>query len=306
MLLLWIAVFIASLVVLVKGADWLLESAEHIGLAVGLSPFIVGVTIVAAGTSLPELVSSGIATLQGLTEFAPANAVGSNIANILLIIGIAAIAAKKPLNTRGLFDADLLFFAASTLMFLIFAWDGQISRIESGGLLGAFILYLAITIFYKEKPDDPAKRPKITGRTLAKFIIGMAAIALGASYMIDSVVAIADILAIGTGTITLIAIAFGTSLPELIVSLKAARKGKADVALGNILGSNIFNILVVVGLPGTFVSLGLDKPTLELALPVLIAATILFYITGFRRKIHRWEGSLYLAIYVYFILRLVQ
>jgi len=305
MLIIWIIVFIASLALLVKSADWLLGASEKIGLVIGLSPFIVGVTIVAFGTSLPELISSLVAVFQGVSEVVTANAVGSNIANILLVIGVSAILAKRLTVSKDLIDLDLPLLALGTTIFLITAWDGSITFVESIFLLITYGIYLFFSIVYKdvEEPGDEkvGKKPKLETRDFLLLSLGIVGLAVGAKYLIDSVIELSSILNIGAGVITITAVAIGTSLPELLVSAKAALQGKAETALGNIFGSNIFNILVVTGIPGLFATLKIDEQTLAIGFPLLIIATLLFIISGISKRIHVQEGVLYLVIYVMFI-----
>ena len=321
MLIFWIIVFIISITVLVKGADWLLGSAEKIGLAVGLSPFIVGVVIVGLGTSFPELISSLVATFRGVTEIVTANAIGSNIANILLIVGISAVVGGRLTFTKNLIDVDLPLLAVSTALFLGIVWDRQIVLGESILLLVLFVIYLLYTILHKDDEEEvevlstrsdrrkhitgPKKeaiqRPKVTGKDILFLIIGVLGLAIGAKYLIDSVIKLSEILAIGAGVISLVAVSLGTSLPELLVSIKAAWQKKPEVALGNIFGSNVFNILLVIGIPGLFKTLILDEQTFTLGIPVLIVATFLFIISGISRKIHVYEGAMYIVIYIFFI-----
>ncbi|MDP6387925.1 MAG: calcium/sodium antiporter [Candidatus Pacebacteria bacterium] len=321
MLIFWIIVFIISITVLVKGADWLLGSAEKIGLAVGLSPFIVGVVIVGLGTSFPELISSLVATFRGVTEIVTANAIGSNIANILLIVGISAVVGGRLTVTKNLIDVDLPLLAVSTALFLGIVWDRQIVLGESILLLVLFVIYLLYTILHKDDEEEvevlstrsdrrkhitgPKKeaiqRPKVTGKDILFLIIGVLGLAIGAKYLIDSVIKLSEILAIGAGVISLVAVSLGTSLPELLVSIKAAWQKKPEVALGNIFGSNVFNILLVIGIPGLFKTLILDEQTFTLGIPVLIVATFLFIISGISRKIHVYEGAMYIVIYIFFI-----
>ena len=137
-------------------------------------------------------------------------------------------------------------------------------------------------------------------------ILGIAGLIFGAKYLIDSVVELAEILDIGAGVISLVAVAFGTSLPELLVSVKAAWQKKAEIALGNIFGSNVFNILLVVGIPGLFKTLHVDEQTFSLGIPVMTAATILFVISGISKKIHMYEGAMYLVIYLFFLGKLFE
>jgi len=325
MLFLWIIIFIASLAVLVKGADWLLQSAEKIGLALGISPFIVGVTIVGLGTSCPELISSIVATMKGVTEIVTAGAIGSNIANILLVVGIAAIIGRRLIISKSLIDLDLPLLAISTVLFLGTAWDKQITFAEAIILLIAYVIYLLYTFLHKEDKTDEIyevlpgrpsrrklrteninkkgaiKRPKIIAKDIIMLIIGIIALFIGAKYLIDSVIKLSEILNIGAGVISLAAVALGTSLPELLVSARAAFQGKSEVALGNIFGSNVFNLLVVVGVPGLIRNLQIDETTFALGLPVLLVATFLFIISGISRRIHIWEGAMYLLVYIFFI-----
>ncbi|MFC1612695.1 calcium/sodium antiporter, partial [Patescibacteria group bacterium] len=274
-----------------------------------LSPFIVGVTIVALGTSFPELVSSIVAVLKGATEIVVANAAGSNIANILLVVGVAALVGRRLVMTKSLIDIDLPLLAISTAIFLGMAWDGEITFVEAIILLATYVIYLLYIVFHKPDEEDHALknkkptflRPKLTWKEPVFLCLGIAGLIFGAKYLIDSVIELSEILNIGTGVIALVAVAFGTSLPELIVSVKAAMQGKSEVALGNILGSNVFNILVVVGVPGLFKSLKLDEQTFAIGLPVLIVATFLFILSGISKRFYLWEGAMYLVVYIFFI-----
>lgn len=309
MLLFWIIVFIVALTVMVKGADWLIASSEKIGLSFGLSPFIVGVTIVGLGTSFPELVSSFIAVMQGVTEVVVANAVGSNIANILLVIGFAAVIGKRLTVTKNLIDLDLPLLAIGTVILIGVVYDGNVTLGEAILMLATYGTYLLYTIMHTEeeeggKKKKKTKRPKISWKDITMLIIGIVGLVLGAKYLIDSLVELSAMLNIATGVIAITAVAIGTSLPELLVSVKAARAGKPEVALGNIFGSNIFNALVVIGLPGLFAKLTVDSQTLMIGVPIMALATLLFVISGISRRIHMWEGAFYLALYILFIAKL--
>lgn len=310
MIIFWIIVFIISLIVLVKGAEWLINSSEKIGLALGLSPFVVGVTIVALGTSFPELVTSFFAVFKGVTDVVTANAVGSNITNILLVIGISAVIGKKLSVTKNLIDIDLPLLLIGTTIFLGIAYDGIITFGESFLMFVTYVIYLFYVILHREKEDDLLEkeekeiRPKISLKDIFLLIAGVLGLVLGAKYLIDSLVNLSELLNIGTGVIALTAVAVGTSLPELLVSAKAALQKKAEVALGNIFGSNLFNLFIVVGLPGLFSDLLIDNQTLTIGVPVMIISTLLFVISGISRRIHIWEGFFYLSLYVLFIAKL--
>lgn len=326
-----VAIFAVSLFFLIIGADWLLKSAEKMGLAIGLSPFIVGVTIVSFGTSFPELFTAITAAFMNVTEIIPANAIGSNIANILLVVGISAIVGGKLVVTKSLIDVDLPLLAIGTviLMGVIWPWGGEepvITRWESVILLVTYGAYLLYTFFHRDERQfdedieekklptrkerrkhivtekkKTSERPKIVFMDFVYLIGGGVALAFGAKYLVDSIISISEMLAIGVGVISILGVAVGTSLPELVVSAKAAYNQKPEVALGNVFGSNVFNAFIVIGLPGIFTNIILDEPTFLIGLPVMVLATLLFVISGISRRIHSWEGIFYLSLYVIFV-----
>ena len=327
MIIFWIIVFIVSLGVLVKGADWLITSAEKIGLSLGLSPFIVGVTIVGVGTSFPELISSFVAVFKGVPDVVAANAIGSSIANILLIVGISAVIGKRLIVTKSLIDLDLPLLAISTVLLLGVVWDKQITFGESLLMLVTYGIYLLYTVLHKDTEDTgeiaeflPSRqerrkhiaahnkeeftRPTLVAKDFILLIVGILGLVFGAKYLIDALVNLSAMLNIATGVIAITAVAVGTSLPELLVSVKAALQKKSEIALGNIFGSNVFNVLVVIGLPGLFRVLPVDSQTFTIGVPTMALATLLFVISGISRRIHMWEGAFYLSVYVLFIAKL--
>jgi len=334
MLIFWILIFILSLVLLVKSADWFVESAEKIGLALKISPFIIGVTIVAIGTSFPELASSIAAVLKGASEIVTANVVGSNIANILLIVGLSAVAARTLLVKRSLIDLDAPFLAAATGLFIFIVWDGKIVFGEGILLLLAFMVYFLYTIFQRReeiitpelmevlpggmeikvlpsraerrRKEIKEKSTKLNFKVFLFLILGIIGLIIGANYTIESVLKISEFLKIPTALIAITAIAVGTSLPELVVSVRAAIKKKYEIALGNIFGSNVFNVLIVAGIPALIKPLAIDSLTFLVGLPFLVIATLLFIISGISRRIHIWEGAMYLLIYILFIVKLLN
>ena len=331
-LIFWIFVFVLSLFLLIKGADWFVESSEKIALALKISPFIVGVTIVAIGTSFPELASSLAAAIKNQTEIVGANVVGSNIANILLIVGLSAIAGKTLIVKRSLIDVDLPLLTSTTALFLFTMADRKIVFGEGILLLLAFLVYLLYTIIQRKdeiltpelveilpegtiiqtlpsrverRREEVKKEPeKLTFKVFAFLIVGLLSLVIGANYIIDSVVEISKILKVTTALISITAIAVGTSLPELVVSVRAAFEKKYEISLGNIFGSNIFNALVVAGIPSLIRPSAIDALTFSIGLPFLVVATLLFVISGISRRIHRWEGLMYLLIYLLFLAKL--
>ncbi|MDP2599012.1 MAG: calcium/sodium antiporter [Candidatus Liptonbacteria bacterium] len=327
MIVFWIIIFIVSLGVLVKGADWLIASAEKIGLALGLSPFIVGVTIVGIGTSFPELISSFVAVFKNVPDVVVANAIGSNIANILLIVGISAVIGKRLIVTKSLIDLDLPLLAISTVLLLGIVWDKQITFGESLLMLITYCIYLLYTVLHKDTEglnevaeflpsrqerrkhipahkEEEFTRPKLAAKDFILLVVGILGLVFGAKYLIDALVSLSTMLNIATGVIAATAVAVGTSLPELLVSAKAALQKKSEIALGNIFGSNVFNALVVIGLPGLFRVLPVDNQIFTIGVPTMALATLLFVISGVSRRIHMWEGAFYLSVYVLFVAKL--
>ena len=319
-----LVIFIVSLAILVKASDFFTGAAEKIGIFFGMDPFIVGVTIVAVGTSLPELVSSILAVLQGASEVVVGNVVGSNIANIFLIIGIAGvISTASPGKERGreliieydLVSVDLPLFVGSAFLLCLAISDQQFSRVESGIFILGYLIYLFYTLD-TSKPETIAvdsasdgatvelaadKQPTYLLKQIGVLVISSVFIFLGAKYTISSLISLSEILNIGKEIIAVSAVAVGTSLPELIVTINAAMRGNAEIAIGNVLGSNIFNIFMVMGIPGLIGRLSIPESVLFSAVPVLIAGTLLMFFVTQDRKLTSWEGWLFFLFYVWFI-----
>ncbi len=306
-IVLWIGIFVISMIVMLKGADLFLVSSETIGRILGLSAFLIGAVIVGLGTSLPELAVAIFALIKGEESIIISNAVGSNISNILLIIGVAAIVARQLTVSKSLIDIDLPMLIASTVIFLAIVWNGQVDFGEALILIGSYTIYFFYTIFSEKDIDEEVGRKnkeKISIKLIVMLVFSAAALIFGAKYLIDSVVHIASFLNIKSALISITAVAIGTSLPELIVSVKAAIAGKSELAIGNIFGSNSFNILMVVGIPALFKQLQVDSVTLQIGIPMMAAATFLFLVSGISRKIYLWEGAMFIMLYIFFIGRL--
>ncbi|MEF8847220.1 MAG: calcium/sodium antiporter [Candidatus Paceibacterota bacterium] len=331
MLLVWLLIFIASLALLVKSADWVVESSETIALAFKIAPFIVGVVLVALGTSLPELVTVLTAVLKGNTAFVVDAAFGSNIATILLVVGVAAVAGRKLIIKRSLIDLDAPLLSVSTVMIVLMVWDKQVVFEEGLLLLAGFFVYLLYTYFQrkggeeetseeeeelpsradrrktesdKAKADEPAsEEAQITFKTWLWLIVGIAGLIIGSNYTVESVEKLGQLLGVGTSFLTITAVAVGTSLPELMVAIKAALKKQYEMALGNVFGSNVFTIFLIIGVPALVKPLAVDPTTLTVGTAYLVVATLLFVFSGISRKIHIWEGLMYLLIYVLFVVQ---
>lgn len=322
----WILVFVLSLFFLVKGSDWLLDSAEDIGLHLGFSPFVIGVVLTGVGTSLPEFASGVAGIFQGAPEIVVANAIGSNMANMLLVIGIAAVIGRRLIITKNLIDLELPLLAIATVLFISTAYDGTIGQTEGMFLILTYMVYLTYSVLterrtstviaqrgeeiekhlqkYKRKFTYMVVKPFFLFKEYIMFALGAIALGLGAHYTVESVIALSQIFGVAASLISISAIAFGTSLPELLVAVKAIMREKYEVAVGNVLGSNAFNVLMVVGIPASAVSLPLDDQTLFFAVPALALTTFIFIISGISRVIHHWEGMMFLVIYAFFIMKL--
>jgi len=321
-LILWILVFVISLAVLIKAAGYFTTGAEIAGLKLKINPFIIGVTIVSIGTSLPELVTSFIAIANGQAAIVAANAIGSNIANILLIVGLTVTYAGILTVRRSLIDLDAPLLAISTAVLVAVVWDANVTFYEAIILILTYIIYISYTVKTGQTLGDEVehgdrKIKKVIKQDIRKdtkraeamsvyrmfllLIGGVVGVYFGADWVIKSVTEIGGILGIASSVIAITAIAIGTSLPELVVSLQAARQKNYEIALGNVFGSNIFNSLMVVGLPGMFSDLPLDETTYTVGLFFMVTATILYILSGISQKIHRWEGLMYLMLYVLFV-----
>ncbi|MDP2587190.1 MAG: calcium/sodium antiporter [bacterium] len=304
MIVFWICVFIVALAGLVKGADWLLHSAERLGKAAHLSSFLVGTIILGFGTSLPELVSSIFGSLRGVPEIVVANVIGSNIANILLVLGAAtALGGSLALHKRlSKFNISALVF--STLLYVLMALDRVVSFREALLLCLSFATYLGYTLRQQNKERAiESDRPHYTfkSRDVFQFIIGLVALVVGARYVVDATVQIAHQLDIATSILSAVFIALGTSLPELAVSVRAMQKGHGDIAFGNVFGSSIFNLLLVTGIPGLITRLPIDAQTYLIGLPALAIVAALTITVSHKRKLSRSVGVLSILGYAVFI-----
>ncbi|MGB3612384.1 MAG: calcium/sodium antiporter [Elainellaceae cyanobacterium] len=308
----YFALFIASLAILVKASDVFTDAAERLGLSLGLPPFIIGVTIVSIGTSLPELISSLFAVLEGAPEIVASNAVGSNIVNIFFVIGTAAILCKGIMTiSYDLVNVDLPLFVGSAFLLGSTALDLRFSRGEAILFLLAYVIYTVyITIGSQKAPEETdvdlpgapaARRQSAMVRNSALVVASALFIFLGARYTINSLIQISDTLQVGREVIAVTAVALGTSLPELLVTINAARKGQAEIVIGNVLGSNIFNTFVVMGIPGLFGDLPIPETTLATGLPTMIAGTVLMFFATQDKQLSSWEGWLFIVFYGWFI-----
>ena len=305
---------IIGLGVLVAGGELVVRGASRLALSLRLSPVVVGLTVVAFGTSSPELVVSLGATLEGSDSIAVGNVVGSNIYNILLILGVAAL--LRPLLVRQQlvrFDVPLVI-AVSVLMWLL-VLDGSLSAAEGAALVALLLLYISVTVrmgrrepspvqveFQAELPSAPAPG-RASLRDFGIFLAGVAALVIGAQFLVDGATALAQAAGVSELVVGLTIVAVGTSLPELVTSAVAALRGHRDIAVGNVMGSNLFNILGILGLSAVASGDGIQvsRQTLEFGVPVMTVvafACLPFLFTG--HELRRWEGALFVTYAVLF------
>lgn len=304
--------FAISLTTMLLSAKYFTESAEKMGLHFKIPAFIIGVTIMALGTSLPEVATSIIAVIEGHPEIVVGNVVGSNIANILFVLGITAIVGKHLYVNTAMINIDLPILFGSTILMYITTLDGEFSYID--GILSLTILatYLIYNITSKRgvaseemkdisKKKRQEKEEKFPIKHLGILIISTIFLYFGADFTVSSVVELGAIFHIGTELIAISAVAIGTSLPELIVSVMAALKGKTDLALGNVTGSNIFNALGVMGIPSFFGTLTIPADIIAFTIPAMILITILYIFITMDKEVTKWEGITLLMLYVAFM-----
>lgn len=304
-----IILLVVGFVLLIKGADIFVDGASSTAENFRISKMLIGLTIVAFGTSAPELAVSISAMISGSSEMVLGNVIGSCVLNVLLILGIAAVI--KPIkithNTiRKELPLCMLISVLLAVLFLdTFLAGGTVNQITRADALvimlffGVFLYYLIGLALQKKEAKENTK-PKFTlGKSLVLVLIGLAGIVIGSQLVVNSASNIAEVIGMSERTIALTVIAFGTSLPELVTTIMAAKKGEHELAVGNIIGSNIFNICIVLGLPvlifGTITPVGFQY--LDLIMMV-VSAVLLFIFSASTKRINRMEGVAMLALFV--------
>lgn len=293
---------IAGIAMLVWASDLFVDAAEDTGKALKMPSFIIGVVIVGIGTSLPELVSSLVSVFQDASEIVPGNVLGSNTTNILLVLGVGALMSKNMKFEKDLLHGDMPILLSASLFLYFTLVDGKFTIAEAIIFLVAVSFYIIHTLKNGSDDEDTAEH-KITVLTIVKLLISPVIIFFGAKFTVDGVIQLSDTIGVNKEVIALSAVALGTSLPEVMVSIAAAKKGKSDMIVGNVVGSNIFNTFVVMGIPRLFGEIKISGVA-DFSLPFSVAATILFVIITVDKKIPKWEGAFLLLFYVYFILKL--
>lgn len=314
--------FIVGFFLLIKGADVLVAGSSSIAKRFGLSDMVVGLTIVSFGTSLPELIINILSSVQGQSELAIGNVFGSNVANLLLILGITAIICPLPIR-RNTILTEIPFSLIATLLvgFLANATlldnrsDLYISRLDGGILLFFFVLFMVyIYNISKTNKDDvvviaEGDTPLMSIRkSVLLILLGVVGLFLGGKWVVDGAVHIAQSFGLSESFIGLTVVAIGTSLPELVTSAMAAYRRNIDIAVGNVVGSNIFNLLWILGISALITPLPFDVVSNSDIVMMIFASTLLIVSLpiGRRNAIDRWNGVFFLLVYVSYIAFLVM
>ncbi len=305
-----VLMFVLGLVVLVLGADVMVRGASRLAVSFGVSPLVVGLTVVAFGTSAPEMAVSVGSALAGTPDLAIGNVVGSNIANVLLILGISALITPLLVDEQIIRQEIPIMIGASALL-VVMALDGNIGLLESIVLFALVIAYTVFLVIQSRRASKAVQDEFETGIPTSTWdshwavqigliAAGLAMLVVGADWLVDAAVAFARAFGVSDLVIGLTVVAVGTSMPEIATSIVAAMRGQRDIAVGNVVGSNVFNILAVLGAAG--IASGAGLPVSEAArnfdLWVMLAvafACLPIMITG--REIARWEGVVFLAYY---------
>jgi cation:H+ antiporter len=312
--------FLAGLAALVAGSDALVRGASKLAVSFGISPLVVGLTVVAFGTSSPEMAVSVQGALSGTTDIAIGNVVGSNLFNVLFILGLCAVIVPLGVASQ-IIRQEVPVMIAASLLVVGFTLDGSITRIEAAVLFGLLIVYTAFLVvqsrrahgqpvdadFERELADERAWDDRTLVQVLL-IVAGLALLVLGSGWLVSAAVQFARILGLSELIIGLTIVAAGTSAPEVAASLMALRKGERDMAVGNVIGSNVFNLLGVLGLAGIVAPTPLTVPASALAfdIPAMVAVAVAclpVFVSG--RRIGRWEGLMFLAYYAAYVTWLI-
>lgn len=290
-------------VCLVKGSDWFVDGAVGIADRFGIPQIVIGLTIVAMGTSAPEAAVSISGAFAGAAEITIGNIIGSNIMNILIILGLSAVVCPLVVDKSTVF-IDTPFMIAISVLLLLLGLDGKITFIDALIMVIVFVSYMAYLMItaLKNKSEQEEYERKPMWLTLIMTVFGLGIVILGSQFAVTGATVVAKSIGVSERFIGLTIVALGTSLPELFTSVSAARKGNADIAIGNIVGSNIFNILFVVGLSGLVTTVPFAKPFMIDMGVSIFAALLLFVCCLKNKKLSRLSGAIMLACYAgYFV-----
>ena len=282
---------LAGLVGLAIGGEWLVRGSVGIAQRMGISNLVTGLVIVGAATSMPEMVASIQAAMIGSPGIAWGNIAGSNLANTLLILGTAAVVAPIVLTGAGRRDA-IVALAASALIWVL-AWQGIASPLLGIGLLALLVIYIVWRYRHPRSADEEEEgEPPILWKAVMFFVLGVGTLILGGKLLVDGAVDIARFAGLTETVIGLTVVAIGTSLPELAASVAAAFRGKSGLALGNVVGSNIYNLLLIGGVTMSIAPFPIPPELVDIELPLVVgSAAMLLMLCWFAHRINRWAGA---------------
>ncbi|MFZ5737812.1 MAG: calcium/sodium antiporter [Pseudomonadota bacterium] len=312
--------FVSGLVALVVGAELLVRGASKLALSFGISPLVVGLTVVAFGTGSPELAVAIQAAISGQADITVGNVVGSNIFNVLFILGLSALITPLIIN-RQLIRQEVPIMVGTSLLVAALAWDGSLSLLDGLLLICLLAAYTAFLIVQSRRQEAASDADEPTAAEsasrwdsklpvqIALILVGLVMLVFGATWLVEAAITFARLFGVSEMVIGLTIVAAGTSLPEVATSIMAAIRGQRDIAVGNVVGSNTFNLLGVLGVSAAVVPGGLSIAPAMTAfdIPVMVAVAIAclpIFFTG--NLIARWEGALFLALYVVYTIYLVM
>ena len=354
-----IVLLVLGVIIVLKGADWLTDGAVNIATRFGVSQMVIGLTIVAMGTSMPEFCVSMVSVLKGTPDLAVGNVVGSNTLNTLLIVGCSALVAPIMVK-RSSVKRDIPFAVVASLLMLLFCLDGAIGRVDAAVLFAGFCLFMFVTLKYAKTTEEPAAAVATNGaatataiseastsqtsaseassyetsdheasssgtsdheassseasqasgtsmlKAVVMLVVGLLCLIAGSNMFVDNASFVASSLGVSDAVIGLTIVAGGTSLPELATSMVSARKGNSDIAIGNVIGSNVFNILMIIGITGLVKPMHIAGITTLDLIMMLASMLLMWFFCRTTYKVKRWEGAVLTIVYLAYLTWLVM
>ena len=339
-----IVLLVLGVIIVLKGADWLTDGAVNIATRFGVSQMVIGLTIVAMGTSMPEFCVSMVSALKGTPDLAVGNVVGSNTLNTLLIVGCSALVAPIMVK-RSSVKRDIPFAVVASLLMLLFCLDGAIGRVDAAVLFAGFCLFMFVTLKYAKTTEEHAetvatsgaatttaiseastsqassseasssetsapKASQASGTSMLKavvmLVVGLLCLIAGSNMFVDNASFVASSLGVSDAVIGLTIVAGGTSLPELATSMVSAKKGNSDIAIGNVIGSNVFNILMIIGITGLVKPMHIAGITTLDLFMMLGSMLLMWFFCRTTYKVKRWEGAVLTIVYLAYLTWLIM
>lgn len=342
-----IVLLVLGVIIVLKGADWLTDGAVNIATRFGVSQMVIGLTIVAMGTSMPEFCVSMVSALKGTPDLAVGNVVGSNTLNTLLIVGCSALVAPIMVK-RSSVKRDIPFAVVASLLMLLFCLDGAIGRVDAAVLFAGFCLFMFVTLKYAKTTEGPAASVATNGaatataaaastsvsetptsqtsapeasvsqtsaseasvasmlKAVVMLVVGLLCLIAGSNIFVDNASFVASSLGVSDAVIGLTIVAGGTSLPELATSMVSAKKGNSDIAIGNVIGSNVFNILMIIGITGLVKPMHIAGITTLDLIMMLASMLLMWFFCRTTYKVKRWEGAVLTIVYLAYLTWLIM